>query len=408
MAKGLGGFVMPMLGLFGFWVIKAPWADIKRPLRFLSWHFDKAKKLDLLRGIPMFLIVAAPWYLAMIVRHSNAFINRFFIHDHLKRLSVGVHGETGTFDYVVQQFGYAAFPWAALMPFAMLAWPALHARSGAAQNETPEERARRTILEFSTCWALLSFALLAMMVTKFHHYTFPLIPAAAFIIGFFLDDVWCGRVKKMGAVVSVAIVIVIAVAKDLVAEPEKAKGVLTGYAQLVGLFIYKYYRPYPEGEAFDFSRPLLVFSIIFAVLFSAWLIAKRRRFAIVLTFLAALAFSHWLNQHYMIQLAPHWTQKHLIEEYYKRRNSPLERLVAFQMNWKGENFYTGNRVVVYVSTRNKDFEGWVDKHRGERHFFITEHGRYDRMSKRANAASGPLKPFKDTCNKYRAGWADKL
>ena len=98
----------------------------------------------------------------------------------------------------------------------------------------------------------------------------------------------------------------------------------------------------------------------------------------------------------------------LIEEYYAKRKSPAERLVAFQMNWKGENLYTGNRVVVHVSTKNKNFEKWIDKHRGERHFFITEYKRFKKMSRRADAASGPLEEFADTCNKYKAGWADEL
>jgi hypothetical protein len=110
----------------------------------------------------------------------------------------------------------------------------------------------------------------------------------------------------------------------------------------------------------------------------------------------------------MIQLAPHWTQKHLIEEYYEKRKSPAERLVAFQMNWKGENFYTGNRVVVHVSTKNKDLEKWVNKHRGERHFFITEQSRFKRMSSRVKAKSGPLNPLGDTCNKYKIGVAEEL
>ena len=127
-----------------------------------------------------------------------------------------------------------------------------------------------------------------------------------------------------------------------------------------------------------------------------------------LTVLASLAFSHFAMQHYMVELAPHWTQKHLVDEYYRQRNSPLERLVAFQMNWKGENFYTGNRVLVYVSTKNKKFEEWIKKHRGERHFFITEHKRFSRMSKRSKPASGSITPLPDLCNKYRAGVADKL
>jgi hypothetical protein len=110
----------------------------------------------------------------------------------------------------------------------------------------------------------------------------------------------------------------------------------------------------------------------------------------------------------MVQLAPHWTQKHLIGEYYNMRESDEERLVAFQMNWKGENFYTGNRIIPYVSTKNKDFDKWVEKHRGGQHFFITEQSRFDRMSERIKAESGPLEALSDTCNKYKIGVAAKL
>jgi len=107
-------------------------------------------------------------------------------------------------------------------------------------------------------------------------------------------------------------------------------------------------------------------------------------------------------------VAPHWTQKHIIDRYYAERRSPAERLVAFQMNWKGENFYTGNRVVVFVSTKDRRYDDWIKKRKGERHFFITEPSRFKGMSRRTDAASGELKPLADTCNKYRIGVADEL
>jgi hypothetical protein len=47
------------------------------------------------------------------------------------------------------------------------------------------------------------------------------------------------------------------------------------------------------------------------------------------------------------------------------------------MNWKGENFYTGNHVPAFVSSGEK-FKKWVEdqKHDGVRvMFFTTEHGR---------------------------------
>ncbi len=407
MAKGLAGLVLPILALFVYGTVKSPWHLLLTPKQFFLFYWDNIKRIEIPRGIVMFLLLASPWYIAMTVRHGMAFINRFFIHDHFKRLAEGVHGESGTFQYFLEQFAYAAFPFSALLPFAMLAWFAVYSKDQSLLSDS--ERAGKTIRLFMTSLAIVSYALFTMMVTKFHHYVFPLIIPSAVLIGMLIDDIWHNRLPKVGMIAVVALVIVGVVAKDLVVDPvTKAKGVIDGHTQLVGLFIYKYSRPYPEGEAYNFFLPLLTFSIIFGTTFIGWTINSFRRFSIVLTLLAGLAFSHFISQHYMVQLAPHWTQKHIIEEYYLLRESDEERLVAFQMNWKGENFYTGNRVIPYVSTRNKQFDEWVGKHRGQRHFFLTEHSRFERMNRRIKAKSGDLEPLSDTCNKYKTGVADQL
>ncbi len=47
------------------------------------------------------------------------------------------------------------------------------------------------------------------------------------------------------------------------------------------------------------------------------------------------------------------------------------------MNWKGENFYTGNRVPAFVGS-GKKFQDYVsdEKRRGKKTiYFVTEHGR---------------------------------
>ncbi len=333
MAKGLPGLVMPILGVAGLWIHLAPWRRIAGSgIRgFLAWHADKLRRLDVARGAGLFLLVASPWYVAMVVRHGRKFFDRFFIHDHLKRLSVGVHGDTGTIDYYVQQLGYAAFPWVALLPFAILALVRWNAGAAASTAIDPKARAQRLIRAFCASWFVLSLALLSLMVTKFHHYVFPLLPAAAILIGLFVDDIWEGRLRRLGPVVLCAVAILAVVARDLVVDPAKGTGVLEGHAQLAGLFVYKYSRPYPTGPGYEFGRSLLVFSVAFGALLVCWLSQRFRKAAIALTLVVALGFEFWLAQHYMIRLAPHWTQKHLIEEYYSTRASPAERLVAFQM-----------------------------------------------------------------------------
>jgi len=81
----------------------------------------------------------------------------------------------------------------------------------------------------------------------------------------------------------------------------------------------------------------------------------------------------------MIDLTPHWSQRALIKRYYRERKSAAEPLVAWQMNWKGENFYTGNRVAVFVSLDNKEMTDWIDANKGKTALFVLEHGRLGRF-----------------------------
>ena len=56
-------------------------------------------------------------------------------------------------------------------------------------------------------------------------------------------------------------------------------------------------------------------------------------------------------------------------------------LVAYQMNWKGENFYRGNHLATFVSTGHA-FQDWVDdeKRAGRKTlYFLTEPKRLDNL-----------------------------
>ena len=63
-----------------------------------------------------------PWYVAMYVRHGAAFTDRLLIHDHINRLTSGVHGDNGSIQYFIWQLGYGVFPWIALVPAALGSW----------------------------------------------------------------------------------------------------------------------------------------------------------------------------------------------------------------------------------------------------------------------------------------------
>jgi hypothetical protein len=88
---------------------------------------------------------------------------------------------------------------------------------------------------------------------------------------------------------------------------------------------------------------------------------------------------------YMLRATPYWTQKGLIASYYKMRRSPSEKLLVWQMYWRGENFYTQNEIyegpkeerTVFLGDKNfENLKAWMEKHRGRRAFFLIEQSRY--------------------------------
>ena len=104
--------------------------------------------------------------------------------------------------------------------------------------------------------------------------------------------------------------------------------------------------------------------------------------------LTAVAFTYFLADSYMLRVTPYWTQKGLIATYYKQRRSPAERLLVWQMYWRGENFYTSNEIfegakddrTVFLGDRNfENLKAWMERHRGQRAFILVEHVRWDTL-----------------------------
>ena len=60
-------------------------------------------------------------------------------------------------------------------------------------------------------------------------------------------------------------------------------------------------------------------------------------YAVFWTF--ALCFACWFNWNHWVDLSHHWTQRDLFWRYW-RQHRPGEPIAAFQMDWKGETFYS--------------------------------------------------------------------
>ncbi|HMI94629.1 MAG TPA: hypothetical protein VK509_24815, partial [Polyangiales bacterium] len=150
-----------------------------------------------------------------------------------------------------------------------------------------------------------------------------------------------------------------------------------GYERLIDLFVYNYDRPWPTH--FDYRPILAGFAIVGSAIVALAALRALRPILTSALLGLCLAFSVFTLDVYMMDLSPHWSQDKLIERYYRERKGPQEPLVAWQMNWKGENFYTGNRVSVFVDLDNKALQEWMGKNPGRVTYFVLEHGRFNRL-----------------------------
>jgi len=190
--------------------------------------------------------------------------------------------------------------------------------------------------------------------------------------------------RMLGAVGVASAIVVALVGRDLAAKSDASD--VVGQARLMHLFTYNYRRQWPD--TLEWSGVFAAVAIVATALCLFLLLARIRRHVTVMLLAASLFWAAWGVDVYLVKAAPHWGQREVVEAYYKMRHSSDEPIVAYQMNWKGENFYTGNRIPAFVSS-GATFTTWIksQQEKGIKTFwFVTEHSRTSALK---NEAGGP-------------------
>jgi 4-amino-4-deoxy-L-arabinose transferase-like glycosyltransferase len=185
----------------------------------------------------------------------------------------------------------------------------------------------------------------------------------------------------LGGVGVAAAIVVGLVGRDLSVKGEMAD--VPGQARLIHLFTYNYRRPWPD--TLDWSGLLAGFGIVATALSLFLIVARWRRHIVVMFLSMSLLWALWGLDVYLVRAAPHWGQREVIEAYVKMRGRPEEPIVAYQMNWKGENFYTGNQTPAFVSS-GAPFTTYIraQQDKGIKTlWFVTEHSRTQALKSEA-------------------------
>jgi 4-amino-4-deoxy-L-arabinose transferase-like glycosyltransferase len=357
LSKGLLGFAIPGAVTLVYCVATGEWYRLRR--------------LRLGAGSLLVLIICAPWYGTMFGfegrdDEGKTFFERFIIHDHFKRLATGVFTNTpgGTFTYFIEQMGFDTFPWIFAFPGAATMLTRVQVRP-----RTPRDRA----ILFLLFWLLIGFAVFAFSATKFHHYAFPAIAPLLFFAALWLEQLLDEGLRANAGAVFAGGLFYALVAHDLAMSPK----------HLSDMFVFNYDRPYPDRETDPRQAFMMLFYAAPAVALSPWLFdrvaqlwrllralfsrkarpglrdAVRQRMEGAplstaeapadrnVTVLAlcglALAFAIFNGWFLWRRLSPHWTQRDLFWTYF-HESQPGEPIGAYQMNWRGEQFYSKNTV----------------------------------------------------------------
>ena len=164
LSKGPVGVVIPGSALILYTLLAL--ARGERAQAAVLW-----RQLEWLRGAGLYLLLTAPWFVAVSLRNPG-FAEFFFIHEHWVRYTTVAHHREGGWWYFVPWVLLGALPWTGLLVAA--AWRA---------GRTPGAEAPAAIRPVALlwCWCAFVFAFFSLSGSKLPSYVLPLFPALALI-----------------------------------------------------------------------------------------------------------------------------------------------------------------------------------------------------------------------------------
>ena len=175
LAKGPVGIVLPGLVLGSYLLAGRRFQNLRR----IPWG----------SGVLWFLMVAAPWYVAVSLRHGLKFWNDFVVNRNIDRYLSTVHHHPGPVYYYLPVLVIGLFPWGALVPFAVgrvfrQGWRVLLG-----------DRRREAFLFL---WILMPLLFFSFAGSKLPSYLLPCFPALSILIAESWDTLMGGAVRGGG------------------------------------------------------------------------------------------------------------------------------------------------------------------------------------------------------------------
>ena len=366
-------------------------------------------KLEIPRGVVLFVAAAFPWYHAMLIRHGCGVLERV----HRRQLRAPRRRAPRRSRHL------RVLPAVDRLRHVPVVGHR-HARRRCCRSRGCASRSRaRGLAGFALVWFLVEFTMVSLVNTKFHHYILPALPALAILAGLFLDELltaptrshgdrrsrsspcrsrscpgaiwrrfrrascgcsttttWCpasgGPGRRRRSMVSTTSMGARCSGSRSPPPPPRSRS----WSRRIGRSRRSRASPRrsvaggcspppprsppasapvpgPIAARRRSSRPMRGWCrsrssqpAVIALALSAGRGSASRPawLAAWLAVAVACVSGAFMGDKMMIELSPHWSQKHVIAAYYALRRDASEPLVAWELYWRGENFYTRNQI----------------------------------------------------------------
>jgi len=161
LTKGPVGVIVPLLGITAYLAVG-------------GGSRRAATEAGVVWGVPLFLLLAGPWYAAMFWLHGVDYAARAQ-GETLGRVFRAVTGPGGTALFYVPVLLVGMFPWSATLPGVLVG--ALRGARARALGSLPGATA-----VFAALWVASGFLLFSILQSRLPHYVAPLVPFAALLV----------------------------------------------------------------------------------------------------------------------------------------------------------------------------------------------------------------------------------
>ncbi|MDO8413087.1 MAG: glycosyltransferase family 39 protein [Gallionellaceae bacterium] len=182
LSKGLIGLVLPGAALVVYAVLQRDWG---------LW-----KRLHLVTGLLLFLLVTVPWFI-LVMKANPEFFQRFFIYEHYTRFTTKELGRYEPWYYFIPIVLAGILPWTLLMFDTVL-------RTWKGSGDGKKFNAARFLL----IWIAFVYLFFSVSGSKLPSYVLPIFPALALLMGKQLAEMNTRRIFWLTApMIAVALVL---------------------------------------------------------------------------------------------------------------------------------------------------------------------------------------------------------